>query len=257
MTGDATYDAVFWAAMAFAVLVVVTAPFVKSPYGRYGAEGFGPAIHPRWGWILMELPAPLSFVYFFFQGQHHTQAVPLFFLGLWLVHYSNRGWIHPLLMKVRTGSQMSLVVVLTGMVVCTVHGYLNATWIAHLGPLPTETADYVRVAAGVGLYALGLGVNLHSDAILRGLRAQRSDADTDDYKIPYGGAYRWVSSPNYLGELVGWLGFWLATASPGGLFILLVSAGNLLPRAARNHQWYRERFSDYPSNRRALIPGVW
>jgi hypothetical protein len=39
-----------------------------------------------------------------------------------------------------------------------------------------------------------------------------------------------------------------------GLAFALYTAANLVPRALRHHAWYRERFVDYPSERKALIP---
>jgi hypothetical protein len=32
------------------------------------------------------------------------------------------------------------------------------------------------------------------------------------------------------------------------------TAANLVPRAVANHRWYREKFSEYPARRKALIP---
>jgi 3-oxo-5-alpha-steroid 4-dehydrogenase 1 len=32
---------------------------------------------------------------------------------------------------------------------------------------------------------------------------------------------------------------------------------NLIPRARSNHKWYLENFSDYPSERKALVPKIW
>jgi 3-oxo-5-alpha-steroid 4-dehydrogenase 1 len=32
---------------------------------------------------------------------------------------------------------------------------------------------------------------------------------------------------------------------------------NLAPRAWSHHRWYHEQFSEYPLERKALIPGVW
>jgi 3-oxo-5-alpha-steroid 4-dehydrogenase 1 len=32
---------------------------------------------------------------------------------------------------------------------------------------------------------------------------------------------------------------------------------NLAPRAWSHHKWYHEKFSDYPLDRKALIPGIW
>lgn len=53
---------------------------------------------------------------------------------------------------------------------------------------------------------------------------------------------------------VGWA---IMTLNPGGLVIFLVSFANLVPRAVRTHQWYKEKFDDYPKNRKALIPFVY
>jgi len=76
------------------------------------------------------------------------------------------------------------------------------------------------------------------------------------YHIPSGFMYRWVSCPNYLGEIMQWFGFALAVhALPVWSFVAWTIA-NLLPRAMRHHQWYRERFDDYPAGRKAILPGL-
>ena len=75
-------------------------------------------------------------------------------------------------------------------------------------------------------------------------------------RIPHGGAFRWVSSPQYLGELTAWAGFSIMTWGLPGVMIFLISAGNLVPRAFQTHRWYREKFPDYPRERKALIPHV-
>jgi 3-oxo-5-alpha-steroid 4-dehydrogenase 1 len=38
------------------------------------------------------------------------------------------------------------------------------------------------------------------------------------------------------------------------LAFALYTAANVGPRALVNHRWYRERFPDYPKQRKALIP---
>jgi protein-S-isoprenylcysteine O-methyltransferase Ste14 len=96
-------------------------------------------------------------------------------------------------------------------------------------------------------------INRHSDRILGGLRKEGGKG----YKIPYGGFYRWVSSPNYLGELAIWCGWALATWSLPGLTFAIWAAANLVPRARANHLWYKSTFVDYPADRRILIPGIW
>jgi 3-oxo-5-alpha-steroid 4-dehydrogenase 1 len=75
--------------------------------------------------------------------------------------------------------------------------------------------------------------------------------------VPHGGGYRFVSSPNYLGEILEWAGWAVAAWSPAGAAFAAYTIANLAPRAADHHRWYRERFPDYPPARRALVPFVW
>lgn len=39
-----------------------------------------------------------------------------------------------------------------------------------------------------------------------------------------------------------------------GVAILLITAGNLIPRALQTQRWYEQKFVDYPSDRKALVP---
>ena len=66
---------------------------------------------------------------------------------------------------------------------------------------------------GLVLYALGLILNNWADARLRALRQPGESG----YRIPRGGAYQLVSCPNYLGEIIQWSGFALASFSLPGL----------------------------------------
>jgi 3-oxo-5-alpha-steroid 4-dehydrogenase 1 len=106
---------------------------------------------------------------------------------------------------------------------------------------------------GAALFAGGLIVNRKSDLTLHDLRR----VNESGYEIPQGGLYRWVSSPNYLGEIIEWTGWAIGTWSLAGLSFALWTAANLAPRARSNHVWYQQQFPDYPDERKALIPGVW
>jgi 3-oxo-5-alpha-steroid 4-dehydrogenase 1 len=100
------------------------------------------------------------------------------------------------------------------------------------------------------LFAGGLLLNATSDLVLRGLRRPGETG----YRIPRGGAFDWVSCPNYLGEIVEWAGWALATWSLPGLAFAVYTTANLAPRAVSHHRWYQERFPDYPRQRSALVP---
>jgi len=98
-TGNPRYDTVLTLAFVFVVMVFIGAAVMKSPYGRFASNRWGVNLSPRLGWFLMELPAMLSFVFFYFQGQNRFEIVPLFFLFVWVVHYGNRGFVFPYLIR--------------------------------------------------------------------------------------------------------------------------------------------------------------
>ena len=197
----------------------------------------------------MEAPF-VAFYVFFAAGPRALEPVPLLFAAVWTLHYANRALIFPLAMRARPESRMALLVVVLGMGVVLVHGWLYATWLSGLAShLTLAWLRDPRFLLGLLLYLAGYALILQSEAILRGLRR-----DASGYVIPRGGAFRWVSCPHYLGELLAWTGLALATWCPGGLFVLAVSAANLVPRARATHRWYQEELAGYPPGRRALIP---
>ena len=68
-----------------------------------------------------------------------------------------------------------------------------------------------RFIIGALLFVIGFWTHYRSDEILRSLR------ETDrGYQIPRGGLYRFISCPNYFGEIVEWTGFAIATWSLPG-----------------------------------------
>jgi steroid 5-alpha reductase family enzyme len=136
-----------------------------------------------------------------------------------------------------------------------INGYVNARWLAHFGSYTTAWLTDPRFIVGVAMFLLGRNINVRADRTLVELRAARRAGG--DYGIPEGGLFRWVSCPNYLGEVVEWLGWAVATWSLAGLSFALFTIANLAPRAYANHHWYRDKFADYPSERRALIPMLW
>ena len=97
-------------------------------------------------------------------------------------------------------------------------------------------------------------MNYHSDSILRNLRKPGERG----YKIPYGGAFHWVSAGNYFGEIMEWFGFAIASCSIAGLAFALFTFSNIGPRGYSNHIWYKKQFKgEYPRNRKAVIPYIW
>jgi steroid 5-alpha reductase family enzyme len=178
--------------------------------------------------------------------------VNYFFFILWMVHYIHRDLIFPLRLHGR-GKRMPVVIGAFAFMFQLVNCYLNG---AHLGRLGrtydlTWLAD-PRFLVGIALFFAGMAVNLRADNVLLALRGPGESG----YGIPYGGLYRWISCPNYLGEIIQWAGWAVATWSVAGLSFALWTVANLLPRALSHHRWYREKFAEYPGERRAILPGL-
>lgn len=233
---------------ALAAVTAVALCFVTAPYGRYRRPGWGPTLPARAGWVVMEIPAPLVFAGVYAAGGHRTELVPLVLLALWQSHYVYRTFAYPFLL--RGGARMPLAVVLLAIGFNVLNAYLNARWVSAIGSYPVGWLADPRFLAGLALFGGGLAVNVHADRTLRRLRRPGETG----YRIPRGGAYRWVSCPNYLGEIVEWCGWALATWSPAGAAFAVYTAANLAPRAVAHHRWYRRELPGYPSERRALVP---
>jgi len=231
----------------FALLFKLTAP-----YGRYARKGWGPSINGTVGWIIMEITSPIAFAYFFLQGGEKGSVNWIFF-GLWIAHYFNRSIVFPLRVPDKT-KQMSLIICVSAIFFNTMNGFLNGHFLGTFKPY-YETAWLMdwRFMLGIILFIAGFLINFTSDNILFNLRRGSSKSE---YKIPNGGLYCWVSCPNYLGEIIQWSGWALATWSLPGLSFALWTAANLVPRAVSHHQWYKVQFRDYPPVRKAIIPGV-
>jgi len=236
-----------------AVVVFVALFFVVAPYGRHLRSGWGHTIGNRMGWVIMEAPAPIAFAACFVLGQNTSTAAALVFLGLWEAHYLHRAFIYPLGLR-GVAKRMPLVFMSFAFLFNVLNGYLNGRYIFTFSVgYSSEWLGDPRFIVGLALFLIGFAINRRADQILRSLR----QPDESGYQISHRGLYRWVSCPNYLGEITIWIGWAVATWSLPGLAFALWTAANLLPRARAHHAWYREHFPDYPPGRKALVPGVW
>lgn len=252
MYAPAFFEWSLYALLAVAIVTACALFFINAPYGRHLRGGWGPTVPSTLGWILMETPAVVTIGFFFFLSDRVLQPVPIVFVCLWQIHYLYRTYVYPFRRK--GGSKpMPLSVVLMAVFFNVWNGYLNGYWLFHLGPLRTvEWFADPRFVLGSGLFIIGMVINHQSDGILFRLRG----GGQTGYKIPHGGLYRFVSMPNYLGELIEWIGWAIATWSLAGAAFAVFTAANLAPRALANHQWYRSEFPDYPPQRKAIIPFV-
>ncbi len=241
------------AMLVFAVLTYVSLTFVSAPYGRFVRDGWGPSMSARMGWIVMESPAAIVWALIFFQGQHRFETVPLIFLGLWQLHYFRRTFIYPMRMRL-DGKTMPVSIAAMAVGFNLLNAYCNARMVSHLATYETSWLLDPRFSIGVGIFVLGWLINGRADERLRLLRAPGETG----YKVPKGGLHDWVAAPNYLGEIIEWVGWAIATWSLAGLAFAIYTFANLAPRAHSNLRWSKEKFGDeWPAHRKALIPGLW
>jgi len=242
----------YWLALGvlvFAGAIGLVLLFIDAPYGRHNREGWGPQISARAGWIAMESPAVVVFVGVYLLGEHRAALVPLLLLAVWQLHYVERAFAFPFRVR-NEGKTMPLVIAGLALSFNALNAWLNARWLSQLGHYPDAWLADPRFGVGVAIFAAGAFLNRDADRRLLALRGPGESG----YKIPRGGAYRWVSCPNYLGEITMWLGFAVAAWSLAALAFAVATLANLGPRALAHHRWYRERFDDYPPERRALVP---
>ncbi len=251
MTEAAVHGLLVWAMFALAALTFAALFLVTAPYGRHSRAGWGPEVSARLAWVLMESPAVLAFLAVFLLGAQRSATVPLVLAGLWLLHYLQRTFVYPFRIR-SAGRKMALSIAAMAFVFNLLNAYINARWVSQLGSYGVDWLLDPRFLSGAALMLIGWLINVHSDTILVRLRAPGESG----YKIPRGGLYRWVSCPNYFGELLEWLGWALATWSTAGLAFAVYTAANLVPRALAHHRWYQERFDDYPAERKAVVPLV-
>ena len=250
-----TFTIVLIVMTVMAVVVFVSLFFVDAGYGRFYAPKWGPAIDNRLGWMLMEAPVFVAMLLLWWLSDRREDGIRLVFLLLFELHYFHRAFVFPWLMRGR--SKMPLSIIGTAVLFNTLNAYMQGGWLFYVSPVDYYSADWltsVPFLAGTALFLLGMGVNIHSDRIIRNLR---KPGDTAHY-LPRGGMFRWVTSANYFGELVEWTGFAILTWSVSGAVFALWTFANLAPRAARIYNGYRQEFPEQLDTRttKRIIPFI-
>ncbi len=232
-----------WVVLGSAALVLPILLKIPAPYGRHATPRWGPVVPARLGWVVMESVSFFGFPLAFFKLSPFADNRQAQWLLLpWLLHYFQRSFVFPFLMK--KPRPMPAVTMVMAIVFNVLNAVGNGAELAPRGPS-------VLTLLGTAVFAAGFAINLHSDAVLRSLRKE-----VGEYQVPQGGLYRWVSCPNYLGECLEWLGFALCASTLASLAFFVFTVANLLPRALSHHRWYLARFADYPKARKAMVPYV-
>lgn len=257
-----TYYIIMAAMAVMAVIVFVALFFFKAGYGYLSTSKWGPKINNKVAWVMMEVPAFIFLLYYTLRfaasgaDTGNSTLVLYIMAGFFLLHYFQRSFIFPLLMRGK--STMPIVIMLMGLTFNTLNAYLIAGWLYVEAPAGMYTSAWFsspQFIIGSILFFTGMGINLHSDHVIRSLRRP---GDTRHY-IPRNGMYRYVTSANYFGELTEWIGYAVLTWSPAGVLFAVWTFANLGPRAKSLTEKYEQEFGEEYSKlgKKHIIPFIW
>jgi len=235
---------------ATAVIVFILLFFISAPYGKFRREGWGLTVRAKWAWMIMEFLSPALMVYFFLTAE--SLSLPaIIFLIVWLIHYIHRTFIYPFTQSGRDKS-FPVVVVLMAMIFNCLNGFVNGYGVFHLYNYDVLWFKSWQFITGVIIFISGYIINKTADRMLRNFRK----ISPEEYIVPEGWLFNYISSPHYFGEIIEWGGWALMTWSLPGLAFFVFTFANLFPRAIRAHKWYRANFPDYPTKRKAVVPWI-
>ncbi|KAJ8412762.1 hypothetical protein AAFF_G00117130 [Aldrovandia affinis] len=220
---------------------------VRTPYGRYVGPTQERLLPARVAWLLQELPSFLVPVFLVLTAHAPSRLGRNLLLWTFCLHYFQRTFIFSALTK---GQPSPLKIVISAAVFCSINGFIQAHYLLHCFHYADAWLMDTRLVTGLILFFLGMAINIHSDHILRCLRKPGEVA----YKIPTGGLFDYVSGANFFGEIMEWLGYAVATWSMPAFSFAFFTICSIGPRAYHHHRFYKEKFSNYPQSRRALIP---
>lgn len=246
-----TYQTILFGWVALAVIVFFILLKIAAPYGRHSSLKWGPMISNRLGWILMELPV-LVVLYLLIIPDIILFSLPyLTMIGLFSLHYINRIFVFPFRIHTK-GKKMPVIIMLSAIFFNIMNGFSFGYYFIHFADYTNDWISDPRFIIGAILFFTGLYINWRSDTILINLR---KPGETN-YKIPNEWLFNKVSCANLFGELLEWFGFAILCWNLPAVTFFIWTAANLIPRALAHHKWYKEKFPEYPLNRKAIIPHV-
>ena len=241
---------------AIAVVVFVALFFVDAGYGKFYDKKWGFAVNNKLGWVLMEAPVFIAMLVLWLCSDRRGDMVRLAFLFLFELHYIHRSFVFPF--RLRGNSLMPLSIVAMGVTFNVLNALMQGGWIFYISPEDYYPADWLtdpRFITGFLVFLIGMYINIQSDDIIRNLR---KNGDTRHY-LPKQGMFRYVTSANYFGEFIEWVGFAILTWSWAGVVFAFWTFANLCPRASRIYEHYQQEFGDELDTKKVkrIIPFIY
>jgi protein-S-isoprenylcysteine O-methyltransferase Ste14 len=241
--------AIFWIFVALISFVYLF--FVNAPYGRHMRQGWGKSISARTGWVIMESPCVILMILYGLLMINELLLIHIIFLLLWLTHYIHRSFIYPFAIDL-TNPKMPISIAASAFFFNIVNVNIQAIGIYYFTSYPENWISTNTFLIGVLIFLIGMFINIKSDYLIISMRKENGPG----YHMPNKFLHKYISSPNYFGEIIEWIGWAILTWSISGVVFAIWTIANLFPRALAHHKWYQKKFSEYPKNRKAIIPGI-
>lgn len=224
--GQQTFEFLLLAMSALAVIVFVALYYVRAGYGMFHTPKWGLSVNNKLGWVLMEAPVFLVMLYLWWNSSVRFDAAPFLFFLLFELHYFQRSFIFPFLMKGK--SRMPLAIMLMGVVFNVLNGLMQGEWLFYLAPeglytdawLSTPSILYLASALplpgilAVFLFNMTMPVTLWAAArVMPGAK---------------GFAFGLMTFALFLGFLPSWLGWPSLLAGPAGYGLMALTSLALL-----------------------------
>ncbi|XP_019726264.1 3-oxo-5-alpha-steroid 4-dehydrogenase 2 isoform X1 [Hippocampus comes] len=220
---------------------------IQTCYGRHMMQTSPTRLVPaRLAWFIQELPAILIPLLLMLTSHKPYSVGKMLLLGTFCLHYFYRTFIYSFLVR---GQPYPLNAMVGAIFFTSINGFLQGYYLLHCAQLNEWKTD-CRLKIGLLLFYTGMAINIHSDYCLRNLRKSGEVI----YKVPKGGLFEYVSAPNYLGEIVEWFGYAMATWGFPSLSFAVFTTCFIGPRAIYHHRFYNKKFKSYSKSRKALIP---
>ncbi|MDR2980115.1 MAG: DUF1295 domain-containing protein [Bacteroidales bacterium] len=238
------YDYFLLAMLLLSIVVFAILQFITPAYGMTFNNRWGLSVNSRLGWIIMELPVFLLMTALYIVSLHYKikpfNIVTCIIFLLFQAHYIERTFVFPSLM--RSTSKMPISIISIGIVFNSCNAFMQGCWLFFFCPANAYPISWLyspQFIIGVILFVAGMTINIHSDEIIRKLRKNKNDTN---YYIPHGGLFKHISSANYFGEILEWVGFAILCWSAAGWIFVFWTLANIVPRSTAVYQRYTQFF---------------
>jgi protein-S-isoprenylcysteine O-methyltransferase Ste14 len=240
---------ILWLAVALGTFVYLFN--TVAPYGRHESSGWGLQVSARFGWVVMESPSVILMFILGWVMRDKLNVIHETFLMIWLIHYIHRTFIYPFWMDMTTKT-MPITIPISAFIFNIINVLVQAIGIYYFTEYSESWYQSLEFKLGLIVFVTGMFINIYSDFLITRMKKNKGPG----YHIPNSFLHKYISSPNYFGEIIEWLGWAILTWSASGLVFFIWTFANLFPRAISNHAWYKDRFEEYPKNRKAIFPGI-